>query len=123
MSQLKIEINNGKTAFRPGEDISGIAVWQLDREPEAVEIRIFWYTLGKGTQDVAIVETVRFDNPGLQAGHPFTIQAPNGPYSFSGTLISLVWALELVVLPSKDTDRANVTISSTGSEIALTSTV
>ena len=121
MSQLKIETNNARTAFHPGEDITGIAVWQLDREAESVEIRLFWYTRGKGTQDVAIVDTVHFDTPGLQGGRPFTIRAPRGPYSFSGKLISLIWALELIVPPSKDTDRLDLTISPSGNEIILAS--
>ncbi len=119
MSRLKIETTENKTAFLPGDEISGIAVWQLDKSPEAIEIRLFWYTRGKGTQDIGIAETIRFDNPVLQGGQPFSIKAPNGPYSFSGKLISLIWALELIVLPSGETERLNITISPMGGEILL----
>ena len=120
MSQLKLETTDNRTSFMPGEEIKGIGVWQLNKNADAVEVRLFWYTRGKGTQDVGIADKVRFDNPTLQGGQPFSLKAPNGPYSFSGKLISLVWALELIVLPSGDTERLEITISPSGHEILLT---
>ena len=119
MSQLRIETTDNKTAFLPGDDISGIAVWQLDKPVEAVEVRLFWYTEGKGTQDVGIAQTVRFDNLEQQGGRPFSIKTPNGPYSLSGKLISIIWALEIIALPSAETERLNIIISPTGAEILL----
>jgi hypothetical protein len=119
MSQLRIETTDNKAAFLPGNDISGIVVWQLDRPAEVVEVRLFWYTEGKGTQDVGIAKIVRFDNPGQEGGRPFNVKAPNGPYSLSGKLISIIWALEIIALPSAETERLNITISPTGAEILL----
>ena len=120
MSQLRLETTDNQMAYLPGDAIGGIAVWQLDEEVEAIEVRLFWYTQGKGTQDIGIVDTIRFDHPELEGGQPFSFSAPNGPYSFSGTLISLMWGVELVVLPSGDAERIDITISPTGHEVLLT---
>lgn len=113
---LRIEIDSNQTSFYPGDEVSGTASWHEDNfgGPEA---RLIWYTEGKGTKDIGIVQTVR-----LVSGLPrFRFVLPEGPYSFSGKLISLVWAIELVS-PSGDSDRITITVSPTGSEIVLPQT-
>ena len=119
MSSLRLETSGLKTAFRPGEEVSGMAMWQLDKPPKTIEIRLFWYTSGKGTQDVGVVDTVRFDQPPQSHATRFMTRMPAGPYSFSGRLVSVLWALELVVLPSGETERLDLTFSPTGNEILL----
>jgi hypothetical protein len=116
---FSIQTRNNKTQFLPGEEITGTVSGQLEPEPAAIELRLFWYTQGKGTQDVAILATIQFENPGPQDRREFRIQLPDGPYSFSGKLISLVWALELVVLPSEEASRLDITVSPTGREVLL----
>ena len=63
MTQLRIETRDGRTAFRPGETIEGVVRWQLDRPPRRAELRLFWYTEGRGSQDVSVEETIAFDAP------------------------------------------------------------
>lgn len=120
MNQLKLGTRDNRTEFRPGEEIAGAAGWQLDQAPQSVEVRLFWYTRGKGTEDVGVVDTVRFEQPQREEARPFRFVAPAEPYSFSGTLISLLWALELVVQPGQDSSRLELTLSPTGKEILLT---
>lgn len=119
MSQLTLELNDGRTQYRPGEAIRGTANWYLDESAEALEVRIFWYTQGKGDRDVGGMETERIDSPGIEGSHEFAFTAPSAPHSFSGTLISLIWALELVVLPEGDAARQEIVVSPTGEEIRL----
>jgi len=121
MSTLKIGTYENRTAFQPGEEIAGKVLWILDESEraEAVEVRLFWYTQGKGTRDVALVGSVRFDDPPPREQREFRFTAPEGPYSFSGKLISLAWALEVVVLPSEETERIEVVVSPTGREVIL----
>ena len=116
---LKIEIQGGKTNFLPGEKISGMAMWQVEKPPQEIEVRLFWYTSGKGTQDIGLVDTVRFTNPTQSNARAFKLELPVAPYSFSGSIISLIWALELVVEPSGETERMEVTVSPSGKEILL----
>ena len=119
MSTLKIGTYENKTNYRPGEEVAGRALWILDGPPKAVEVRLFWYTEGKGTQDVELIDCVRFDAPMPRAQKDFRFTLPAEPYSFSGKLISLIWALELVALPSGETERLPITVSPTGEEVFL----
>jgi hypothetical protein len=116
---LTIEIPDGRRAFRPGDRIEGTVSWYLEADPKSVELRLFWYTQGKGTQDVEIVQGVPFDNPGAVDSRAFSVELPLAPYSFSGKLISLLWALELVAEPGGETARLEITVSPTGVEILL----
>jgi hypothetical protein len=119
MGMLKIESHDGRTAFAPGEAIAGAASWSFDAPPDAVELRVIWYTQGKGTQDVGVVETVRYDAPGREDFREFKIRLPESPYSFSGRLVSLLWALELVAQPSGESARFEFVLGPGGKEIVL----
>ena len=62
-------------------------------------MRLFWYTRGKGTEDVGLVDTVAFPNPQTTDQRTFRFALPEAPYSFSGKLISIIWAIELILEP------------------------
>jgi hypothetical protein len=119
MSEAKIELSGGRTAFRPGESLAGRASWRGDGQPSSAELRLFWYTSGKGTQDVGVVTTMTFDAPRQEDRRDFTLPLPREPYSFSGTLISLTWAIELIVEPGGQVDRCEFVLSGTGEEVVL----
>lgn len=119
MDSLQVETQSGASAFLPGEIVEGVAAWQLDRPAETMELRLFWYTQGKGDQDLQVVETVRFPNPELQDRRGFRVRLPAGPYSFSGKLISLLWALEVVAEPGSRAGRLSLVVSPTRREILL----
>jgi hypothetical protein len=107
---LKIEIRDGGSWFKPGETIAGTASWHLDEEGESIEARLFWFTQGKGARDVEIVAARHMARPERTGTMAFELEVPRGPYSFSGKLITLAWAIELVVLPSGTTERLDLTI-------------
>ena len=119
MNQLKLAVREDRTRFQPGDEIVAAACWKFDQAPKSLEARLFWFTRGKGTEDVNVVETVRFDNPLLEEARPVRFPLPEAPYSFSGKLISLIWALELVAEPSGESTRLELTVSPTGQEILL----
>ena len=119
MQNLSIDIAEQKTEFHPGENIQGTLRWNLPENPESVEISLFWRTEGKGTQDVGVIETKKFDNPGSLAQKEFSFKIPNQPYSFSGKLISIIWAIEACCYPTEQTIRQQITISPTGKEVVL----
>ncbi|MCB1125357.1 MAG: hypothetical protein KDM81_02595 [Verrucomicrobiae bacterium] len=119
MNELKIGILEDQAAFRPGELLRGGAGWQVGEPPRSVETRLFWYTKGKGTEDVEVVATESFERPQMQDARPFEFRLPAAPYSFSGKLISLIWAVELVAQPSGDAARVEFVLSPTGHEILL----
>jgi len=119
MSELRIELPGGRTSFAPGEDIRGTASWWLDELSEGLEVRLFWYTAGKGERDVDIVDTVALDSNSRQGSRQFEFTAPQSPLSFSGKLISLIWAIELVTLPDGEAGRQEIVLSRTGEEIRI----
>ena len=119
MDKLKIVLHEDKATFAPRETIRGVIEWNLDANPRRLDLSLFWYTSGKGTRDVGVVESRRFDDPGLHGSKEFSFALPEGPYSFSGKLISLIWAVELTCTPGSETVRREITLSPTGKEILL----
>lgn len=119
MTHLSVELREERSSFRPGEAVSGTAAWSLETPPERVELRLFWRTQGKGDEDVGIAETVVFQAPRREDKREFRLRAPEGPYSFSGKLVSLLWAIEVVAEPGALAGRAEITLSPTGEEVQL----
>ena len=119
MSSLRIATQLQRKNFRPGEEISGAVGWTLDEQPKSAEVRLFWYTAGKGTRDVGVVATQKLEAPKSNDERSFHFTLPEAPYSFSGTLISLIWAVELVVDPGGLSERIEIMVSPTGEEILL----
>jgi hypothetical protein len=116
---LSLMTTDGGTWFKPGEFVEGRAAWQLDGEVDAIEVRLFWYTSGKGSQDVGVVRTVRIDRPEISGNREFSMRVPNGPYAFSGKLITLAWAIELVAVPGGESERLDLRIGPTPVEVRL----
>ena len=121
MSTMKIELKDGRLAYEPGDEIAGSVSWAFDKAPRAVELRLFWFTRGKGTAEAGVAETVRFDQAGREESRAFRLQLPEAPLSFSGRLISLIWALELVAEPSKEVARVEIVVAPDGEELRLES--
>ena len=119
MSTLRIDVNGGPHGHKPGETISGRVTWQVDKAPESAELRLFWYTSGKGTQDIGNVDVVPFQTPQMNDDRTFSLTLPREPFSFSGKLMSLVWALELIVEPGSNVTRQEFAMSPTGREVVL----
>ena len=119
MSQLAIQLADDRTGFEPGETIPASIEWSLPEPPESIELRVVWNTVGKGTTDIGIEQTITIDSPNQSDSRRIDVPLPRAPYSFSGKLVSLVWALELVALPSGESSRTEITIAPGGSEVEL----
>lgn len=116
MSNLNVECPR---RFLPGQAVTGIARWRLPQVPRRLELNLLWFTRGKGTRDSQVVDRVVIDDPPAAGQHDFSLRLPDAPYSFSGKLISLIWAVELVAKPSREHCRVEITMSPTGTEIDL----
>ena len=119
MEKLKIIVHEDKTVFAPRETVRGVIEWNLDATPRRLDLSLFWYTAGKGTRDIGMVHNVWFDDPGPHGSKEFSFELPEGPFSFSGRLISVIWAIELICSPGSETTRREITLSPTGKEILL----
>jgi len=117
---IEISLNQTPPEYRPGDVISGRVVWtELDEQTTSLETRLIWFTEGKGDQDVGVAISIPAKLTAPEGNLPFEFSAPTRPYSFSGKLISLIWAAEVVLFPSREGKRKQITISSTGKELVL----
>lgn len=119
MNELSIQLKEDRSGFQPGERLQGSVTWSVDRVPQRAELRLFWFTRGKGTEDAGVVQTIRFDQLSPSETRAFDLKLPEAPYSFSGKLISLVWALELVMDPGKQLVRREFEVGPERREIKL----
>jgi hypothetical protein len=118
MTELAIDLADGRREFRPGETLAGTVSWNVNGATSA-ELRLFWYTRGKATGDVGLVDTVAFPNPQTSDRRTFRFSLPDGPYSFSGKLISLIWAIELILEPGASVERREILVSPSGREVVV----
>ena len=99
MGSLKvaIELEESKTAFRPGGVMQGSirvdapAAW----EPEFLELVVFWRTEGRGTQDSASILHDKYHEGAEHISspfeHPFTVRLPDMPWTYHGDMIKIHW--------------------------------
>lgn len=118
MNSLHIALAGEDQGYRPGDSLESEARWQLDEMPDRLEVRVFWYTEGKGDEDVGVVDSFVLANS--QSGSErFQFWLPEGPYSFSGKLITLHWGIELIAEPQHEAQLVNFVLSPTGRELRL----
>jgi len=117
--ELGLFSGDDRTAYKPGESLELAVLWALPAKPASLEVRLFWFTRGKGTEDVEVIATepITANASAGEARVRFTL--PAAPYSFSGKLISLLWAAELVAEPGARSTRFEFTLSPTSAELVL----
>ena len=118
--ELSIAPIDNRTSRQPGESVEFSALWALQKPPASVEARLFWSTRGKGTEDVEVIATLRVPSPAPAGEHVFRFELPLSPYSFSGRLISLTWAVELIA--GRASARCEFIVAPDGREIVLAET-
>lgn len=115
---IKIELAKHEASFVPAESIAGTVNWS-EAEGTSLEVRLIWYTVGKGDRDFELVASHLVSNFQPSGREQFTFVAPTRPQSFSGKHISLQWAIEAIIFPDQTSERVNLTISNSGAEIIL----
>lgn len=120
-AEILTELDN--RAYTPGEMLRGTVRWRLDASAAGggASLRLLFHTAGKGTTDVQVVDERKFDSPPSGGEEAFEFTLPDGPYSFSGKLVSLIWSLEFEAGSGKNAlfERLDFTLSPTGREINL----
>jgi len=119
MSEMKIAVRKQPAEYAPGEEIAGGVQWQLGKPPESVEVRLLWHTTGRSYEDVGVVASVRFDDAQQDDTRSFQFTAPAAPYSFTGHVVTLAWAVEVVALPHKENARVDLVIAPGGHALVL----
>lgn len=118
MNEIRIDLE-GASAREPGTELRGTVHWALRVPPTSIQTRLFWYTEGKGDRDLSVVQESSIDTSATSGSTPFTFRLPAGPYSFSGKLISLIWAIEVIAEPGGETARVELTVGPEGREARI----
>ena len=119
MNGFHIEIADKRTGFAPGETLDGAVSWQLEAPPRQVFVRLFWFTRGKGDEDLEVVSETLFDEPRAVETRLFSLPLPQSPYSFNGGLVSLAWVLEAGAEGVDAVFRQEIVISPSGNPVSL----
>ncbi len=87
-----------------GETVEVKLSWSFEEPPAELVLRLFWYTEGKGTRDVGVVEERKL--PQTRGGEQeFRLTLTKFPYSIHGRLVSVCWAVEAIARPSGESVR------------------
>jgi hypothetical protein len=113
---LKIDVSSH--SYHPGEFIHGVLRWQDAEGTGRIDIRLIWYTSGKGTADVGVAGSESVQGPGTTGEKAFSFVAPNYPCSYSGSLISVSWAIEAIAFPQRFAERTDLVIGPDAREIS-----
>jgi hypothetical protein len=116
---LMIELDGASDAFLPGETVSGRIEWAFEDVPDALALRLLWYTEGRGDRDAGVARSLHVEAPGAVGSQRFDLELPAGPYTFSGRLVSLIWALEAVATPRRRVARREIVVGPQRAEIVL----
>jgi hypothetical protein len=116
MSNIEVSVDSAN--YRPGETVRGQVRWDLHKLPrKGLFVRLAWYTQGIGSQDSGVAAETNLSIAREQGSERFSLVMPDGPFSFSGKLITLQWIVEASA--SKTTGQAPIVLSLTGEEVQL----
>jgi hypothetical protein len=122
MTQPRLELKTEYDAFFPGTIAASRVVWDVGEgnpPPIGIEARLVWSTSGKGDKDRKVIKNIRWEPNKPQGERQVNFQLPWGPYSFSGKLISLIWAIEVIMFPSKVSVRKEIVVGPNAEEVLL----
>lgn len=118
---VSITLRDMKKVYLPGETVEGVLSWNLIEQPKKVSVSLVWKTQGKGISDTEVAGSTDTGGPAMLAGTlPFSFVIPLEPYSFSGQLVSIIWAVEAKAHKMDFEDRVEIVVSPTGKEIRPT---
>ena len=114
---IGIEFGDGRRNFHPREQLTVSVEWSFPSSPGQFEVRLLWFTSGKGIADTTIVERQNVPDPRPYGRQQFTFRLPESPYSFQGKLIRLEWAVEVSTGRPDECEREQFAMSPTAQEI------
>ncbi|MGB0766673.1 MAG: hypothetical protein ACPGYV_03065 [Phycisphaeraceae bacterium] len=117
MPGLTLQLDRDDARYVPGEPIGGAVSWDLGEDPRRVTVRLVWETSGKGTADSGVVDEIAYDAAGLREAYDFVFDGVDGPYSFSGRLMTIAWRVEAVAERGDGYAERLLTLSPTGEEV------
>lgn len=119
IDELAVFLPGNRAAFEPGARLDVTVMWAFNRPPGLFDVRLFWITRGKGTEDIDIVANAPLRADAVAGEGTCTFTLPEAPWSFSGKLISLVWGVEVVATGSGRAASCEFVLAPGAAEIRL----
>jgi hypothetical protein len=79
----------------PYETVAGRVEWRLESVPRGLELRLCWFTRGRGTVEAETVAALPLGDT-KDGARDFAFVLPGEPWSTGGRLVEIVWGLEVV---------------------------
>lgn len=117
MPGLTLQLDRDDASYVPGEPITGSVAWDLDQAPEGITVRLLWHTSGKGSRDMGVVGEQTWELVSSGGQEPFSFPGIDGPYSFSGRLITVSWVVEAVTQGTDLHTEVPFSLSPSGEEV------
>jgi len=97
-ASLRLELDSGRDAdgvpvFATGARVPVTVHASDSSAPASLDWRLSWRTEGKGDTDAGVGNSGKVTKSG--GAYRFVIDVPAGPWSYSGHLLKIRWALEL----------------------------
>ena len=106
-----IEIELSQTQYEPGEIMTGRVVWNFSKAPKQISLQIAWHTEGRGSEDSHIEYEQHWDTDMHSGSQNFRFKLPPSPYSFSGTLIELIWSVSAFSKCGKEYTHTDIVVA------------
>jgi hypothetical protein len=106
-TDILLQLDRDPPLFQPGETVSGSVEVRVppDRDLDAVELSILWYTEGKGDEDLGVHYFDRLSRtdgtlPSPGTAQRFATPLPRSPLSYDGVIIKIHWCVRVRVFLS-----------------------
>lgn len=108
---LSIKLHDSPSDLIPDYTVTGLVRWSLDQVPKTVLIRLIWFTEGAGERDIYEADTQWATHLTATGVRSFRLRIPTKPYSFRGRLVSVHWAIELIINDGEHVERLDIVVS------------
>lgn len=112
-----VEIELDHFNHQPFQALSGRVKITGPIAAKSIQLRVFWFTQGRGDEEAEVVHRMTIDPHELVTA--FNWKLPAAPYSFAGQLITMAWAVEVVDNKENSLDLVPFLLSPSGEEIQL----
>jgi hypothetical protein len=114
-----LELTLEKAIYQPGEIVRGRARWNLPKFTGSIEARLFFFTEGKGDQDLKVSGLGILNQKSASGEAPFEFQLPEAPVSMHGKFLSVFWAVEVLHIGGSRSVKIPIIVSPIGKEVEL----
>ena len=116
---IRLALRDGRTAFRPGEEVAGTVSWKGGGGARSITVRLLWSTYGKCTPESQVLCEERLEDLREFSEGAFRLRLPDAPFSFRGRLIALAWRVEATAEGGKETATVELEVAPSGREVLL----